>query len=207
MVSCNKETASEEGVVSQSQIIKEFDTCNCSSPEGKEWDDEYIKADINDVPVCFDQSPSLGDTFPNTMRYGFILRDTGNQYYDNLCMIRNAKNSHWQVALFFENTYALTKTFPYQLPRENSEVCEIGELQLNNLDHYISCAWCAENTFNYFALFWRDGVKMTVTSFNDNVFEGIFSGTLSTGSGRRAVLTNGKFRIKLVVFRSDIEVN
>lgn len=65
----------------------------------------------------------------------------------------------------FENTHALTKTYPYELPRANPEFCEIGELQLNNLDNYVSCAWCPENSFNYFASFWGNGVKMTVNNF------------------------------------------
>ena len=141
------------------QVVAEFDSCNCSPLPGKEIDSQYIRAVINGVPVCFDADAQLGDTFPNMLKYGFILRDTGEQYYDNLYMVRNAAKGNWQAAMFFENTHALTKTFPYELPRTNPEVCEIGELQLNDLGHYVSCSWCPENKYNYNASFVQYGVK------------------------------------------------
>jgi hypothetical protein len=186
--------------------IPEFDSCDCKAGPGKPGEDEYIKATINGVPVCFDQKPAMDDTFPNVLRYGFILRDTGKQYYDGVAMLREASNSHWQAAIFLENTHALTKTYPYDLPRANPEVCEIGEFQLNNLNHYVSCAWCPENTFNYWAPFFGSFLKMKVTSFNDNVFEGTFEGTANTGSGKSVHITNGQFRIKLILYNSDIDV-
>lgn len=100
MVACKKESVP---VPLQSQTVaKEFDSCNCSDVQEKEGDSEYIKADIDGVSVCFDQLPALGDTFPNILMHGVILRDTGNQYYDNLSMIRNARNSHWQAAMFLK---------------------------------------------------------------------------------------------------------
>jgi len=173
----------------------------------KEAESYYIKADIDGVPVCFDVSPGLGDTFPNVLRYGYILRDTGKQYYDNVSMIRNAKNSRWQAAMFFENTHALKKSYPYELPRANPEFCEIGELQLNSLGNYTSCVWCPENKFNYYAQFWSNGVKITVTGFTNNVFEGSFHGIAKTGSGKTVIITNGKFRMKLVVYKADIKLN
>ena len=205
MFACKKENDPVNIQASQT-IAKEFDTCRCSVLNVKGEESQYIKAEINGVPMCFDQSAAVGDTFPNMLKHGFIIRDTGNQYYDNLYMIRNAKNSRWQAAMFFENTYALTKKFPYELPRANSEVCEIGEFQLNNLDHYAPCAWCPENAFNYYGPFWGNSLKMTVLSFHDNVFEGVFSGRIRTGSGKTVIITNGRFKIKLVVFKSDIKV-
>lgn len=207
VVSCKKEAVSvEPGPVNPQQIVKEFDSCNCSPIPGKGADSQYIRAEINGVPICFDLVPAVGDTFPNMLKYGVIMRDTGNQYYDNLYMIRNAANSHWQLALFFENTYALTKSYPYYLPRANSEVCEVGELQLNDLDHYVGCAWCPENKYNYFGHFSGYSVSMIVNSFENNVFTGTFQGVVSTGSGKTATITNGSFRIKLVVFQSDIDL-
>ena len=38
---------------------------------------------------------------------------------------------------------------------------------------------------------------MIATSFNNNVFEGTFEGTVRTGSGRTAHISNGRFRIRL----------
>lgn len=207
VISCRKDEVSiQPGPVDPQPVAKEFDSCNCSPLSAKDNDSQYIRAEINGVPICFDSDPALGDTFPNMLKYGFILRDTGNQYYDNLYMIRNAANSHWQLALFFENTHALTKKYPYYLPRANSEVCEVGELQLNDLDNYVSCAWCPENKYNYWANFFSSGVSMIVNSFENNVFQGTFQGTVTTGSGKTATIRNGAFRIRLAVFQSDIDL-
>jgi hypothetical protein len=52
---------------------------------------------------------------------------------------------------------------------------------LNDLNNYVSCAWCPENKYNYYASFVSNGVKMIATSFNDNVFEGTFEGNIRTG--------------------------
>lgn len=189
----------------QKSAQKEFEPCSCS--EASKNGGEYIKADIDDVTVCFDVQPNLGDTFPNMYKYGYILRDTGLQYYDNLYMIRNARTGRWQAALFFENTHASTKTYPYRLPRPNSDYCEIGELQINDLYNYVSCAWCPENKYNYYAQFWNGGVSMIATSFDNNIFQGTFEGTVRTGSGKFVPVKNGSFRIKLVTYRSDIKIN
>jgi hypothetical protein len=186
--------------------VSQFDSCNCQTLVGKGNDAQYIRADINGVPVCFDDIPVFNDTFPNMLKYGFIVRDTGNQYYDNLYMIRNQHNSHWQAAIFLENSYALSKTFPYNLPRPNSEICEIGEFQLNDLENYTSCFNCPENKYNYLGPFFGNALKMTATSFNNNVFEGVFQGVAITGSGKAVNITNGKFRIRLVVYKEDIDV-
>lgn len=202
--SCKKDAPKESHITRV--IAQEFDSCNCSPLTGKVTDSQYIRATINGVPICFDQMPVMNDTFPNMLKYGIILRDTGDQYYDNLYMLRNARNSQWQAALFFENTHALTKAYPYELPRPNPEVCEIGEFQLNDLNNYVSCAWCPENKYNYYASFWNDGVKMIATSFNDNVFEGTFEGNIRTGSGKTAHISNGRFRIRLTVYKEDIDV-
>lgn len=207
LVACKKEVITATTPSIAPPKLKEFESCTCNG-KGETGGEggEYIKADLDGVPLCFDQLPNVGDTFPNMLKHGFIIRTTGNQYYDNLYMIRNGKNSKWQAAIFLENTHALTKTYPYQLPRPNPEVCEIGELQLNDLYNYTSCAWCSENTFNYFASFWSTGVKMEVTSFNNNFFEGVFSGIIRTGSGKMVDVTNGKFRIKLKVFQRNIVI-
>ena len=117
-----------------------------------------------------------------------------------------AANSHWEFAIFLENTYALSKIYPYKLPRQNSEVCEIGEMQINDLNHYVSCTFCPENSYNYYAPIYAGGVSMTVNSFDNNYFEGTFKGYVKTGSGKGVQITNGKFKIKLIVIESNIEV-
>ncbi|HEY5391894.1 MAG TPA: hypothetical protein VIJ57_07260 [Hanamia sp.] len=204
LASCKKENIATETPMQQ-QRIKEFDTCNCAA-NVKGGNEEYIKAIIDGVPVCFDQMPAITDTFANLLSHGYILRDTGNQYYDNVSMIRNAANSNWEFAIYLENTYALSKKYPYNLPRPNSEICEIGEMQINDMSHYISCTWCSENSYNYYAAIFAGGISMTVNSFDNNYFEGTFQGYARTGSGKGVSITNGVFRIRLIVIQSNIDV-
>ena len=72
--------------ISAEPTNKDFQPCDCTS--GKSSVEEYIKADLGGATVCFDVIPSLPDTFPNMMKWGYIIRDTGMEYYDNLYMIR-----------------------------------------------------------------------------------------------------------------------
>ena len=205
ITSCKKENIAAETQTAQ-QKVKEFDTCNCAQ-NVKGGNGEYIKAIIDSVPVCFDQMPAMNDTFANTLIHGFILRDTGNQYYDNVSMIRNAANSHWQFAIYLENTYALSKKYPYNLPRPNSEVCEIGEMQINDMNHYVSCTMCYENAYNYYAQIYANGVSMTVNSFDNGYFEGTFQGVARTGNGKWVSITNGVFRIRLIITQNNIDLS
>ena len=207
ILSCKSELEQPATASSSGSNTHRFDTCQCSISMGKENAKDYLKADIDGVPMCFEIMPQMNDTFPNMMIWGYITDSTGGRkYYDNLCMLRNAANSNWQLAIFLENTHALTKSYPYQLPRANPEVCEIGELQVNNTQHYSNCAWCTDNTYNYFASFFANGVSLTATSFDNNVFTGTFSGTAKTGSGNYITITNGSFSVHLIVFQSDIHL-
>lgn len=205
LASCKKENVASDNPAVQ-QKVKGFDTCNCAQ-NIKGGNGEYIKAIIDGVPVCFDQMPAINDTFANILTHGYILRDTGNQYYDNVSMIRNAPNSHWEFAIFLENTYALSKKYPYNLPRPNSEICEIGEMQINDMNNYVSCTMCSENAYNYYAAIFANGISMTVASFDNNYFEGTFHGCARTGSGKWVIITNGAFRIKLIVIKSNIDLH
>jgi hypothetical protein len=202
IISCNKKSLSDEDSL---QAKSEFDPCPCAASTKNDVD-EYIKAELNGVSICFDQNAYLGDTFPNMLQYGYILRDTGRQYYDNLYMIRNAANSSWQFALYFENTHALTKVYPYQLPRDNPEYCEIGSIQINDLTNYIGCSWCPENKFNYYGMFVPHELNLVVEKFQDDIFEGRFEGIARTGSGKRVTIKNGRFRIKLKVYQRDLVI-
>ena len=190
LIGCNKNISSNQESVT---IKKDFVSCQCTISNETGADRGYIKAIIDGTPVCFDQLPAyMGDTFPNMLKYGLI----GNLYYDNLYMIRNSPNGDWQAAIFLENTHALTKTYPYQLPRANPEVCEIGELQINNLQ--------PNSNLNYAASFYGGGLNLTAMSFQNNVFEGDFGGRLVTRNGKNIFISDGHFRIKLKVFKSDL---
>jgi hypothetical protein len=203
LASCKKESITDQNDPVQK---KDFDTCNCTVQAKSSDNATYIKANIDGVPVCFDQMPPINDTLANILTHGYILRDTGNQYYDNVSMIRMARNTNWMFAIYLENTYALSKTYPYKLPRLNPEICEIGEMQINNLGHYVSCTVCSANTWNYYAPIYAGGISMTVNSFDNDYFEGTFQGYMQTGSGKEVHISNGVFKIKLIVTETNITI-
>lgn len=200
MISCKEEHIINH-TTEKGEVVNEFAPCECSVFNEVEVDKDYIKAEINGSYLCFDIEPNFSSNFANMLKYG---NTTNNTYYDNLYMIRNTANGIWQIAIFLENTHALTKTYPYNLPRENPEFCEIGEIQLNKLGYYISCSYCPENKYNYIAPFFGSGMKLTATSFQNNVFKGVFSGIVKTGNGKSAVIKNGEFRIRLKLENTDI---
>ena len=206
LVSCNKESQIT-GTEEKSPYKDEFVTCNCSQLPDKEGFTEYIKAEINGVSICADIKRSPGDTFPNMLMHGFIKRATGDNYYDNLIMIRYTNDSKFMMGIFLENTHALTKQFPYLLPRYNPELCEIGELQLQNEAHITSnmCNFCPTNDWHYYNQFQSSGLTLYADKYANGIFEGRFDGTIRTGSGRTAIVKNGTFRIRLIEFRRDIK--
>lgn len=203
-IACKKSPRASQPAILEP--VMQFDTCACST--NTKITNDYISAVIDGVPVCFDAFPAgLPDTFPNHMRYGYIGRDTGDEYFDNVNMIRNSADSKWQLGIFLENTHALKRSFPYDLPRPDSYYCEIGQLQLISQEHFIHCFDCASsNGYSYYSQFFRTYMKMTVTSFDNNIFEGIFSGTAYSSMAKPVTITNGKFRIKLDVYQQYIEL-
>ena len=180
----------------EKNLNNEFIPCECTALPVEGFQADYIKAEINGVPICFDVLVNFQGSFGNMLKYGNIINN-GAVYYDNLHMIRNAENSKWQIAIFLENTNALKKIYPYNLPRSNPEYCEIGSVQLNDTENYTSCTFCPENKYNYHGAFSGSAMKMTATSIKNNVFKGVFSGTMKTGSGKIVKIYNGEFQIGL----------
>lgn len=192
IICCKKSDKEQSSLAIQTKVETRFQKCDCAL-NSIEYEPEYIKAELNGIAMCFDVAPNFDSNFANMFKYGTLYRYNEVIYYDNTHLIRNAKNSPWQLAIFLENTHALTKTYPYNLPRANPEVCEIGEFQIN---------------YNYGTQFsnpfFGNGMKLTVTSFNNHFFEGTFSGVASSKTGEAIKVTNGKFRIKLALEKRDI---
>ena len=184
----------------------EFLPCNCQQEIKENVVSEYIKAEINGISVCADMKGNFGGPYDNILSHGNIIRSTGSTYYDNLAMIRYTQDSKFMMAIFLENSHALTKIYPYELPRPNPEVCEIGELQIQNQQKTTAnmCSWCTTNDWHYYGSFFGNAVKLIVDKYENGFFEGHFSGNTRTGSGRIAIIKNGSFRIKLTERKADI---
>ena len=210
--SCKKNNAviDNGGPGSTSDPYKdEFVPCNCSEQNGHgDGTGEYIKAEVNGIPICADVAGQFSNSFGNMLKYGNIIRSTGSTYYDNLYMIRYTKDNRFMMGIFMENSHALTKQFPYELPRPNLEYCEIGELQLQNQAKITSdmCYFCTTNDWHYWSSFFTNGLTLYADKFENGIFEGRFSGTIRTGSGRIAIIKNGSYRIKLTQIQEDLIV-
>jgi hypothetical protein len=197
-VSCKKDKVVENNNVPETS--KDFTTCNCSIPQGKTAPEEYIKANIDGVQLCADVKGNHQEPFCNMLNYGLIKTSTGDTYYDNLYMIRYSKDGRFLFGIFMENTHLLTKQFPYELPRNNPEICEIGNLELGNLQQVTTYNWY------YYGPFVTNKLKFIGDKFENGFFEGRFEGVIYTESGRRATVKDGKFRIRLTVTQRDIIV-
>lgn len=202
-VSCKKNTNGEDSMPAADQ---EFTTCNCLIEPGKTFADEYIRGSFNGVQLCADLKGNFQNSFDNMFIYGIIKRSTGNTYYDNVHMIRYTRDGKFMMAIFMENTHLVTKQFPYTLPRPNPEVCEIGEFQLQNQQKITAnmCQNCADNNWHYAGMFFQNHLKFIADKFENGYLEGSFAGTVNTGSGRHAVVKDGRFRIMLTSIQRDI---
>lgn len=202
LVSCKKDKGVEEIVAYTGPplTLTEFKTCNCSIPQGKTSPEEYIRANINNAEVCADIKGYFQEPFPNMLNYGMIRTLTANTYYDNLYMLRETKDGRFRFCIYLENTHLLTKQFPYQLPRANPEVCEIGSMVLENLQQVSVYEWYYQGPFS------GNRMRFTGEKFENGFFEGRFEGLMVTGSGKNAVVKDGKFRIKLTLTEKDIIV-
>lgn len=185
----------------------EFIPCDCQ-PLGtkEEASREYIKFVINNVPICADLKVNYTEFYDNRLLYGNLINGSNVTYYDNLNMIRYTGDWRFSVAIHLTNTHALTKTYPYELPRPNSEYCEIGELQIGNKQKLTPdmCNWCSTNDWHYYAPFYYTGLKLVVDKYENGYFEGHFSGITKTGSGRAGIIKDGSFRIKLTEIKRDV---
>jgi hypothetical protein len=211
LISCKKNTdETNHAAPVQDPYKDEFVACNCSGQLGdKTGTGEYIKAEINGVPICADIKEQVGDDYiGNMLKYGNIIRKGDTTNYDILEMVRLTKDGRFLMAIYLENTHALTEQYPFVLPRPNPGVCEIGELDLQNQTKITPtmCDFCPDNFWHYYGSFslYNATLKMVADKFENGIFEGHFSGGIRTGSGRIAYVTNGSFRIKLNIFRADI---
>ncbi len=211
LASCSKQPLKEEvkTIEKEEPYKNELLACNCAEPSGgKVGFREFIKAEFNGVAICADlQAAGVAvDTFSNMLVHGKLIRNNDTLYYDNLYMIRYTRDNKFMLGLFMENSHLLTKTFPYTLPRANSEISEHGEFQLRNEEKLTRemCQFCTWNDWHYLGLFWEPQLHFTADKYENGIFYGRFEGQISTGSGRKITVKNGSFQIRLIVFKRDL---
>ncbi|HYF30871.1 MAG TPA: hypothetical protein VD993_07115 [Chitinophagaceae bacterium] len=185
-----------------STASKEFAPCNCSKT-GKDGTD-YIKGEFSGVFMCFD----LDDNGVNQLRYGFIYRKTDTTYYDKIAISRRTPDEKFYLAMYLENPSIFSKKFPYQLPRPDPGYCEIGEVQLENVDKRTpnTCYTCSWSNWHYYNQFRSGGLTLYVDKFENNRIEGRFEGVMMTGTGKATTVKNGMFSIRLDVLNQDVHI-
>lgn len=205
--SCSKKPVTEELKAKEKvdPYKNELVACNCAESSGKAGISEFIKAEFNGVPICADLKIGL-DTFSNMLVYGKMIKNNDTLYYDNLYMLRYTRDKKFMLALFMENSHLLTKIFPYQLPRVNSEISEKGEFQLQNQEKLTQhmCYFCTWNDWHYWGLFWENNLHFIADKYENGIFYGRFEGKINTGSGRSIIVKNGSFQIKLIAFEKNV---
>jgi hypothetical protein len=211
VASCSKQPLKEELKVTEKQVPykNELVACNCADPSsGKVGIREFIKAEFNGVPICADLKLPGGtlDTFSNMLQYGKFIKNNDTLYYDNLYMLRYTRDNKFLLALYMENSYLLTKTFPYVLPRANSEISEMGQFQLQNQEKITQnmCQFCDWNDWHYWGLFWENNLHFIADKYENGIFYGRFEGQINTGSGRKIIVKNGSFQIRLIAFEKNL---
>jgi hypothetical protein len=79
-----------------------------------------------------------------------------------------------------------------------NEALPYAELQLYDINCPMDTTWGVNDSCNYFGGTYNQGVDIRITDKKDDVLTGKFSGVIQTRTGLSKVVTDGRFRIKLI---------
>lgn len=142
-------------------------------------------------------------TFTGTMPY----HDTAyNVFYvnntiglDRIHLIRENKDMSFMIAIHFDQAKIFTRQLPYVLPRANPDNCEGVQIELINMKKLGTTVQGSPIDDYSFRGHTYNSIKVQVTSFENNIIEGTFEGTLTTETGSKLIAKNGQFRLKIVI--------
>ena len=157
----------------------------------------YISGVFDGKPLYF--ASVYGNLYP--------YNDTGFNaiYYneaiglDNIHLLRQNNNFSGMIAIYFDQAKIFTRQFPYRLPNRTDPSYQAAEVTLLDMVGLRSAPpGTFQNDYEFTART-KGGAMVEVTSFTDNVMEGIFQGTLKNPKGSSIKVENGKFRLKVIV--------
>ncbi|RYY21261.1 MAG: hypothetical protein EOO04_18565 [Chitinophagaceae bacterium] len=156
----------------------------------------FIEAEYNGKKICLSTQNSSIDTFSNVYYY---YPATGQ---DQLNLIRENKERSAQMQIYIGQSMMLFTKLPYSVPNDHLVFCEFTQFQFYDEGSRHGTENGPNDNYTYQAST-NTGMKMTVTSFVDNILEGSFEGTLRTNTGRTMEVKNGSFRIRLYIKTGD----
>jgi len=151
----------------------------------------FIQATFNGKKICFSPEAAV-DTFFNAYYFFPAIEQ------DQLNLVRSNAEGSAEMQIYIGTSSMLTRAIPYYLPHPDLVQCEFTGFQFYNSWHRHGTENDASDDYTYQAST-NTGMKLTVTSFKDNIIEGTFEGVLKTNTGKVMKVQDGFFRIKIYI--------
>jgi hypothetical protein len=155
----------------------------------------FIQGTFNGKKICFSPATPV-DTFFNA----YYFKPSIEQ--DELNLIRSNAEGSAEMQIYIGSSTLITRAIPYYLPHPNLVKCEFTQFQFYDSWHRHGNENDASDDYTYKAST-NSGMKLTVTSFKDNIIEGTFEGVLKTNTGKVMKVQDGLFKIKIIMVFSD----
>jgi hypothetical protein len=156
-----------------------------SDPKGE----YFIEGEYNGKKICLSTRNASIDTFSNV--YYFYPAN-----HDQLNLIRENQEGSAEMQIYIGQSRMLFQKLPYSVPNDHLAFCEFTQFQFYDERRRHGTENDPFDDYTYQATT-NTGMKMAVTSFENNILEGTFEGTLTTNTGKTIQVKNGSFRIKL----------
>lgn len=156
----------------------------------------FIQATFNGKKICMSPQQNPVDTFFNA----YYFYESVDQ--DQLNLIRSNTEGSAEMQIYFGEARMLTRPIPYKLPHDNLALCEFTCFQFCDKWHRHGTQNDQYDDYTYQGST-NTGMKLIVTSFTNEIIEGTFEGGLRTNTGKYLKVTDGSFRIKMIVMTDD----
>lgn len=121
----------------------------------------------------------------------------------NILMTNNAPDpTDYHCDMFISGSKLQTQSFPFVINSGSALNGILAEIQLKDRNNPVTNQFGPEDRFNLVSTSGLDDFRMVVQSFNNNVIEATFTGTMTTratSGNKEMVIKNGRLRIKLEV--------
>jgi hypothetical protein len=152
----------------------------------------FIQATFNGKKICFSPAGAV-DTFSNAYYFYPAIQQ------DQLNLIRSNGEGSAEMQIYIGVSTMLTRPLPYTVPHSNLVQCEFTQFQFYDSWHRHGTENDRYDDYTYQAST-NTGMRLTVTSFKNNIIEGTFEGVLRTNTGKVMNVQDGSFRIKIYIF-------
>ena len=181
---CTKKDFAPLPAETHDKIIGIFD-CDPAIPE-------FIHAEFNTTPICFNSIKSTTDTFSNA-----YFKDDAI-HLDHINLIRKNLDKTMSCQIHFINPDLHNKTLPYVLPHVAPGYNEYAEIVISDLNKL----WSTNIDDDYIGNTYK-GFKITITDTTSGYLTGNFNGAAVTKAGKKVQIENGEFYIRVIKTDKD----